>query len=92
MVIPVETSNRKTIARAALWAEAVILIVVGSIMTSVRSFIAFDYVDEGNGVTTATNGVTVEIWPIGLALLCVGLLTITAVLVIEALRPAAPAR
>lgn len=92
MVIRVQTFNWKTIARAALWAEAVILIVVGSIMIAVRSFIAWEYVDEGNGVTTATNGVPVEIWPIGLALLCVGLLTLTAVLVIEALRPATPAR
>ncbi|MGZ0713120.1 hypothetical protein ACWPKO_32770 (plasmid) [Coraliomargarita sp. W4R53] len=83
----VETQpDRRKVARLLLWAQAIVLIVVGTIMTSVRTFTQWEeYPDEGGGMT-AYSGDTIEIWPIGLALLCVGLVVLAAALVVEASR------
>lgn len=82
-----KTFGRRDIARIALWIEAVILIVVGWIVTAVRTVTPWDeFVDE-SGTVTATSGQPFDIWPIGLALLCVGLAILAVALVVEAVRP-----
>lgn len=79
-------SDRRKLARLILWAQAIILIVIGTIMTSVRTFTQWEeYADDSGGMTSYT-GETIEIWPIGLALLCVGLVVLAAALVVEASR------
>lgn len=87
----VETQpNRQKIARLFLWAQAIILIVIGIVMTSVRTFTEWEEYADDSGSVTAEMGETIEIWPIGLALLCVGLLVLAAALVVEASRADAP--
>lgn len=79
-----QSDLRRRLVTYALWGEVALLIVVGSIMTAVRTVTPEEVVPQGDGTVTVLLGDPYDIWPIGVALLCVGLALLGAILLVEA--------